>query len=158
MSTQEHARRQQKLRFNEEAITLALRIIEKLERPLDLLYYLMDHDDQNVVLILISSDYANMKDILVTQKRDTDLLFEIDSMKGLYAILCQGTKVDGGYMFGQRLKESIMKEDGKKLFSAELELRTTKYKIKDVLMRLTEMYLSALENNKDGEIVFKTLG
>lgn len=157
MSTEEHGRRGQHIRFNEDAIKLAVQMVEELQKPLEVLYYLMDHGEQSVVLILLSSECVRLDEILIEQKRDTDIMYEIDKEKSIYALLCQETKVDGGYIFEQRLEQSIVKAGGKKLFSAELEIKTTKYQTKDVIMKLLDMYLYAVENNKDAEVVFRTL-
>ena len=46
MEKKEQLTRRPHLRFNEREIQLVLTMLEKLERPIDLLYYLMERENE----------------------------------------------------------------------------------------------------------------
>lgn len=91
------------------------------------------------------------------EKRDTDILFEIDEEASLYAIVCQNTKIDGGYYFADRVLRSMILDKGEDIYCTELEVRTTVHNIKYVILKLIETFIKSKQDKKQGEIVFKTL-
>ncbi|MCD6654789.1 MAG: hypothetical protein LT067_08535 [Sulfurovum sp.] len=146
------------LHFNEKQIKIASKMIDKLETTLDILYYFLEHKkDQTFVIVLISAKDIDLCDLLKKEKRDTDMLFKIHKEDDLYAVICQKTKVEGGYRFAERLLRKILLSNGHSVYSVALEIRTTKYSIKEAILRLIDTYFQAKAENKEGEIVFRSL-
>ena len=157
MSEREMSRRE-KLRFNENDIKIAVSMIEQMGTTLDVMYYLLDHHSENAfVIVLISAEDVNVHELLHKGKRDTDLLFCLDEENGLHALICQETKVDGAYAFAERVTKNLIAEKGRAVYCTELEVKTTKYPVKDIIFKVLESYLRAKDEEKDGEIVFKTI-
>jgi len=150
--------RRPSLRFNESEIKLALSVIEKMEKPIELMYYLMDREHEKpFVIILISAEDIEVASLLEEEKRDTDLLFEIDENKKLFALICQETKVDGGYRFAERLLRSLISNNAHTIYCTEMEIRSTKYAIKEVIFKSIESYIMAKKEKKKSEIIFRSL-
>jgi recombinational DNA repair protein RecR len=158
MQSVEQKSRRPHLRFTEREIQLALTMLEKLEKTIEILYYLMEREDERpFVMVMVSAEAFALKPLLQYQKRDTDLLYEIDKEQNLYVVICQETKVDGGYHFAQRLMKSMTLDNAKETYCVELEVRSAKYEIKEVIFKLVESYIKAKQEHKEGEIVFKSL-
>ncbi|HHD79161.1 MAG TPA: hypothetical protein ENK98_05960 [Epsilonproteobacteria bacterium] len=158
MSEKVKQTRRPSLRFNEAEIKLSLAVMEKMEKPLELMYYLMEREHEKpFVLILISAKDIELESLLRSEKRDTDLLFEIDESKNLFALICQETKVDGGYRFAERLLRSLLLNNAHTLYCTEMEVRSTKYDIKEVIFKAIESYITAKKEKKESEIVFRSL-
>ncbi|MDM5270943.1 hypothetical protein PGH07_01980 [Sulfurovum sp. zt1-1] len=146
------------LAFNETEIKLAVDMVDKLTTPMEVLYYLLEHRRLNsFVLILVSAENIDTHTILQNEKRDTDLLFCLGEEHGVHALLCQETKVDGGYMFAERIVKRLTLEKGTSIYCSVLEVRTTTYKIKDIIFRGLETYMKALHEEQIGEIIIKTI-
>jgi hypothetical protein len=158
MSEKVKQTRRPSLRFNESEIKLALSIMEKMEKPIELMYYLMERENEKpFVIILISAQDIELDSLLRTEKRDTDLLFKIEEDKNLFALICQETRVDGGYRFAERLLRSVVLNNGHSVYCTEMEIRSTKYAIKEVIFKSIECYITAKKEKKEGEITFKSL-
>ena len=158
MSTRENEVRKNSLRFNANEIILAVDMIEKLEKTMDVVYYLMEHEDvESIVLLLITAQNLDMLALLEYEKRDTDILFEVNKEKATYVMLCQDTKVDGGYHFAERIIKNIVSKEGTDIYCAEVEVRSTRYKVKNVIFKLIETFMKAKAENKSSEIVYKSL-
>ena len=150
--------RRPSLRFNESEIKLALAVNEKLEKPIEFLYYLMEREKENpFVLILLSAEDVDVGKMLQSEKRDTDLLFEVDKENNLFALLCQETKVDGGYRFAERILRTLLLDQAHSTYCAEIEVRSTKYDIKEVIFKAIESYIGIKAEGKEGEICFRSL-
>ena len=158
MSDETKQMRRPSLRFNETEIKLALSVIEQLEKPIELMYYLMDRENEKpFVIMLISANDVALDDLLIKQKRDTDLLFEINDNKNLYAIICQETKVDGGYRFAERILRSLVEDNASDVYCTEIEVRSTRYDKKEVIFKAIESYIRSVKEVKEGEIIFRSL-
>ncbi len=158
MGEEVEKKRRPTLRFTESDIMLALAMNNKLEKPMELLYYLMIREKETpFVLILLSAQDIALETILKQEKRDTDLLFEIDKEKNLYVLLCQETKVDGGYRFAERLVRTLVLDNAHSIYCTEIEVRSTKYNIKEVIFKAIESYISARSQGKEKEIIFRSL-
>ena len=73
-------------------------MLKTLEPTIDIMYYLMDlKEEQTFVLMLLTAKDIDLNTLLNKEKRDTDILYEIDKEESIYVMLCQDTKVDGGY-------------------------------------------------------------
>ena len=158
MEKKAQSARRPHLRFNEDEINLALIMLEKLEKTIDLLYYLMERENERpFVMVMVSAESFDMETLLKTQKRDTDLLYEIDKSRNIYVVVCQETKVDGGYRFAQRLMKTMSLDDAENMYCIELEVRSAKYEIKEVIFKLVETYVQAKQEQRESEIVFRSL-
>ena len=150
--------RNENLKYTAKEIGLAVNMYKTLDDTLDIMFYLMQHNVENTfVVMLISAKELELKRLLEKQKRDTDLLYTIDEEEGIYAMICQETKVDGGYRFAERLLSHIAAAKGKDVYCAELEVRTDKYSTKDIIFRTMDTYLKAKHEEKSGEIIFKSV-
>ena len=158
MNSEAKQSRRPSLRFNESEIKLSLNVIEKMERPIELMYYLMERENEKpFVIIMISADNIDLITVLAEQKRDTDLLFELDKDLNLFSLICQETKVDGAYRFAERLLRTLVSNDASNIYCTEMEIRSTSYDIREVLFKSIESYIVAIKDKKDGEIVFRSL-
>jgi hypothetical protein len=158
METRENESNSSHIRFTGDDIELAAKMMEKLTSTIDIIYYLLNRgDERSFVVMLLSAEKVDMYALLQEQKRNTDILFEIDKEASVYAIVCQDTKIDGGYHFAERLLREIIENKGEEIFCIDLEIRTTSHKIKYLIYRLIELYVEAKSMKKEGEIIFKTL-
>lgn len=158
MAERENQIKNHSLRFTGDDIVLTITLMEKLKNAIDIVYYLIDHHDEDeFVLLLMSAQNIELGVLLEEAKRDSDILFEIDKEKSIYAMLCQDTKVDGGYRFAERIISDISSKDGTDIYCAELEVRTTSYKLRDVMLKLVETFIKTQKEGKSGEIVYKSL-
>ncbi|RRS31431.1 MAG: hypothetical protein P794_04020 [Epsilonproteobacteria bacterium (ex Lamellibrachia satsuma)] len=146
------------VRFNGNDIALAAVMVDKLGTTMDIMYYLMDHgEERGFVVMLVTGQSIDLKALLEKEKRDTDILFEIDKEASLYAIICQDTKIDGGYHFADRVVRNMIVHKSENIYCTELEVRTTVHNIKYVIFKLLETFIKTKQNKKQGEIIFKTL-
>ena len=158
MQNRENQSRPGTLRFNGDEIIMAVNIVATVEPTMDIVYHLMNNrDEESFVLMLISAKNIDMGILLEKEKRDTDILFEIDKEDAVYLMLCQDTKVDGGYRFAERIIRNIVLDNGSDIYCTELEVRTTRHVVKDVILKLVESYIKTKQENKSGEISFRSL-
>ena len=155
MEKQERRRGIKNLCFDETSIDLALTIVDKVEKPLELLFYLMRRENQRaLVLMLISASDIDMDTFLQEKKRDTDILYKVDEARNIYAMICQDTRVDEGYHFAQRLHRSLEEVQASEVYVSEVEISSTNYEAKEVIFRLIELYFRAVNSGQKGEINF----
>jgi len=150
--------RKNDLRYTAKEITLAVDMVKELENTIDMMFYLMNNSaGNNFVLMLIRADNIELKELLEKEKRDTDIVYEIDKDDSVCAMICQETKVDGGYRFAERIIRNINLDEGANIYCAELEVRTTKYSSKDIIFRIVDAFVKARQTEKTGEIIFKSI-
>ena len=158
MSIQKKDMRTKSAKFTSEQIKLAVDMVESLQTTLEVIYYLIEHEGaDSFVMLFITAEEIELQSLLEKQKRATDLLYRIDEDKNYYVMICQDTKVDGGYHFSERLMKNINENNGKEPYCIALEVRSTKPKPKTVIFKLIEIFTKAQENNKFGEIVYKSI-
>jgi len=144
--------------FTGREIALAVKLEQALLATIEMIDYLMEHEKTEAyVIMLVSAFDVDLKGLLLEQKRETDMLFEIDSERSIYAVLCQGTKIDGGYHFAQRLMRHLKLDQAKEPYCVQLEIRKSGYMVKDVVFRLIDLCLQAKEQKRVGEIVLQTI-
>ncbi len=154
----ENGSRKQRLTFNAKEIVLAVKMIEKLKKTIDVVYYLMEHEGvEAFVLIMITAENIDMSRLLEDEKRETDILFEIDKDEQIYVMLCQDTKVDGGYHFSERVIRNIVTKEGSNVYCSEVEVRSTRHQVKNVIFKLLEIFMKTKLEKKINEIVYKSL-
>ena len=155
---EENRKRKKQTGISEGAFKRLTALLDKLKHSIEVLYYLMDNGRENsFVVALISADGIDLKAHVQEQKRNTDLLFEIDKDKNLYAVLCQGTEVDGGYYFVKRLVDTIHKRGGSNIYCSEIDVQNTRHSIQEIVFRLLNMYSRAKADKQDGKISFHSL-
>ncbi len=158
MDNRENITRRGNIRFSGKDITLAVKMVETLSGTMDIVYYLMNRgDERSFVMMLLSAKNIDLQKLLDKDKRDTDILFEIDKEASMYALICQDTKIDGGYHFAQRLLRSMEEEGATEVYCTDLEIRTTNHEIKFVIFKLIETYMKSQVEGRTNEIVFKSL-
>ena len=158
MIIRENETRKGDIRFNGNDIALAAKLLEKLSTTVEIIYYLMNRrEERSFVVMLVTAENLDLEKILVEQKRNTDILFEINKDESIYAIICQDTKIDGGYHFGERVMRHMKIKEAEDPYCIELEVRTTTHDIKYIIFKLMEEFIKAREEKRSGEIVFKTL-
>jgi len=158
MQVRENELKKNNLRFDGCDISLAATMVDKLSTTIDILYYLMDRGEERAfVIVMFSAKCVNVDHILKEEKRNTDILFEIDKEKSIYAIVCQDTKVDGGYRFAQRIMSKMIEEDARDIYLTELEVRTNKYDIKYIVFKLLESFIKVKIEAREKEIDYNSL-
>jgi len=158
MEVRANEMRRDHIRFDGNDISLAATMVDKLASTIDIMYYLMERGEERAfVIMLVSAENIDVETLLEKEKRNTDILFEIDKEASLYAIICQDTKIDGGYHFAERVVRNMLLHKSEDIYCAELEVRTTAHNIKYVVFKLIETYIKAKQNKKEGEIIFKSL-
>jgi len=150
--------RSSNLRFTGKEIELAVNMLDRLETTIDIMYYLMDLErEQSFVLVLLTANDIDLNALLSKEKRETDILYEIDKDESIYVMLCQDTKVDGGYRFAERVIRNIQMDKGTDIYCTELEVRVRHYSPKQVILKLLETFVKSKQMNKSNEIVFRSL-
>jgi recombinational DNA repair protein RecR len=158
MDIRENENRSTNLRFNGKEIQLAVKLLDELHSTIDIIYYLMEQEkEQAFVLMLLTAKDIDLNKLLSKEKRETDILFEIDKEEAIYVMLCQDTKVDGGYHFAERVIRNIKLDEGKDIYCTELEVRATHYSVKHVILKLLETFVKSKQLKQSDEIVFKSL-
>jgi len=158
MEVRENEARRSHIRFNGNDITLAAKMLDTLSNTIDIIYYLMDRgDERSFVIMLVSAENIDVKELMTQQKRETDILFEIDEASSLYAVVCQDTKIDGGYHFAERVFQHMKTGDAAEVYCTELEVRTTTHDIKYVIFKVLETFIQSKVDGRCGEVVFKSL-
>ncbi|MCF6205670.1 MAG: hypothetical protein L3J47_02080 [Sulfurovum sp.] len=158
MKQRENDAGRKNIRFQGDDITLAATMLDKLSTTIEIVYYLMNRgEERSFVVMLVTAQMCDVEKILNEQKRNTDILFELDRDKAIYAIICQDTKIDGGYHFGERVMRHLKINEAKDPYCIELEVRNTTHDIKYIIFKLMETFLQTKEEERSGEIVFKTL-
>jgi ASC-1-like (ASCH) protein len=151
---QKHARNG----IREVAFKKVIRLLDELERGINILYYLMENGkEKSFVVALISAEDIELKEHIIQQKRDTDLLFEIEKEQNQYALLCQDTELDGGYYFIKRLVKTIQEKGGRDIYCSELNIQSTEHSIEEIVFRLLNMYSRVKAEKADGKINFHSL-
>lgn len=158
MEVRENEIQRDHVRFTGNDISLAAMMVDKLSSTIDIMYYLMNsREEQAFVIMLVTARNIDLHTLLIDEKRDTDILFEIDEEASLYAIVCQNTKIDGGYHFADRVLRRMLLNKGEEVYCVELEVRTTTHNIKYIILKLIEIFVKTKQDKKQGEIIFKTL-
>lgn len=158
MGNRQNENRSSSLRFTGKEIELAVKMLNTLETTIDIMYYLMDIErEQAFVLMLLTAKDIDLNELLSKEKRETDILYEIDKEESIYVMLCQDTKVDGGYRFAERVLRHVQFDKGTDVYCTELEVRVRHYSPKQVVLKLLETFVKSKQTNKSNEIVFRSL-
>ena len=158
MHKRENENRSSSLKFNGHELELVVKTLDKLGTTIDVVYYLMEHENaESFVLMIITAKDVDLNPLLDKQKRDTDILFEIDKEESLYVMLCQDTKVDGGYRFAERVISNIQSENGNEVYCTVVEMKSTHYSPKQIILKLLETFIKSKQMDKSGEIIFRSL-
>ena len=158
MKAKENYTRKYNAGYTEKEINLAVNMVKELEETIDIMYYLMERNaENNFVLMLISASNVELKSLLQKEKRDTDIIYDVGKDECVCAMLCQETKVDGGYRFAERLIRNIVLDKGEEIYCAEIEVRTSKFSAKDIIFRVVDAFVKARREEKSGEIIFRSI-
>lgn len=158
MKLRENEGNRSNIKFNGNDIALAAKMLDTLTNTIDIIYYLMDRgDERSFVVMLVSAENVDVKALLDQEKRDTDILFEIDEATSVYAVICQDTKIDGGYHFAERLLHHMKSDEAEDIYCTELEVRSTTHHLKYVILTVLETFIQSKEEGRSGEVIFKSL-
>jgi hypothetical protein len=161
MQQREADRLKHRIGIREEEVELLTKMYEELSLTLEFLYYLIERERENafvtILLEIPTKNDIDAEEMLRFNKRATDLLFPIDKEKNLYVLLCQGTMIEGGYRFAERLVRSVIKNISSSPYIVEVEVKTTKYDIKTLIFTVIELYLKAKKERLTGKVVYKSL-
>ena len=150
--------RKNELRYTAKDIALVVNMVKELEKSIDMMFYFMNKSSENVfVIMLITADNIELKELLEKEKRDTDILFDVDKDESICVVICQETQVDGGYRFAERIIRNIILDKGENIYCSELEVRTTKYSSQDIIFRVVDTFIKSRQEDRSGEIIFKTI-
>ena len=154
----EHRARMTKLRLNENDIKLISKLHDTLKTPIEVIYYMLEHANlESFVIVLLSAENVDLDALIAQHKRETDIHFCIDKASGLHAILCQETKIDEGYAFGERITGQIAQNGGEAIYCTELEVKTTRYPAKELIFRVYDAYMHVKEEKREEEVVVKII-
>ncbi len=135
-------------RYDENELHLASAILEKIERPLRLLYTLLDSSsEETFTIMMLSEPDTELAGIIRKHKRTTDLLFEIGSGENLSLVICQDTSIDGSYYFMNRLSKEIINAGGKRLTSVMVQVVHCGYTAEQIALKLLDVYTQAKADN-----------
>ncbi len=144
--------------LKEKDIKKLIHLLDKIKHGIELLYYLLDNRRQDsFVVALFSASLDDFETVIRHEKRETDVLLEIDAPQNLYAILCQGTSIDGGYYFMNRMVGKLREKGARNIYCSEIEISGTNHSIEEVVFRLLNMYQRIKAEKADGEISFHSL-
>ena len=146
------------LKFSGKEVQLAAKILEQISTPIDIIYSLMEESQEPaLVILLIMAKGIDLYPVLEEEKRDSDILFEIDKEESVYILLCQNTKVDGGYRFSQRLLQTIESQHAQEIYCTEIETKHTHYTPKELILKLMKLFSQSIASKKTNQIVYKSL-
>jgi len=142
--------------YDEQTLKIGIKLYEKGELPLELLYHLLSsrrlHSFSIIVIQTIMEDFGTF---LKKHKRKTDLLFKLNMEKGVYALFCQETQVDGGYYFLRRLMGMIEKEEKTSdIRACIIGVESIRYPIHDLLFIVLDGFVKVREAESDEEKVY----
>jgi len=158
MQLRENDLKKGNIRFTGDDIALAATMLDKISTTMDIIYYLMGRGEERAfVIMLMSAKNVDLDELLRHEKRNTDILFEIDKEKSVYTIICQDTKVDGGYRFAERIMRKVIEKNATDIYLTELEVRTTRYDVKYIIFKVLETFLKIQLDGKEKEIVYNSL-
>jgi hypothetical protein len=145
--------------YDEQTLKLGIRLYEKGELPLELFYHMLSLRRLNSFsVIMIQAVMEDFGTFLKDHKRKSDLLFKLDASKGIYAIFCQETQVDGGYYFLQRLAKDITEKEAVDLRACIVGVESTKYPIHDLLFIILDSFVKVRDaEEKEDKIHYRTI-
>ncbi len=142
--------------YKENSLKFALKFYKKSKLPLELLCHLVSTrriSSFSVITIQASDD--EIHSFLKKNKRQTDLLLKIDSKRGVYILLCQETKVDGGYYFIKRLLDKNRKIDMRVSITG---VESAKYEIKNMIFIVLDSFLKVKNaTTQKDKIYYRTI-
>lgn len=96
-------RERKRIYFNEKEVLTASKILKEIKLVSGFLNVLMDRDSNTFSCIIICNPNKGFKEILIEQKRDSDIVIEISEEMGLYYVIAQETDEIGATKFLKRL-------------------------------------------------------
>ena len=144
--------------YEEELFKMGIRLYECLEIPLDIIYHLLRNKRiRSFSAMVIQSDFEEFGTFLEETKRKTDYLFPIDEKKGVYAMLCQETQVDGGFYFIKRLDKHLKdSRQEHEIRAAIVGVESTHYSVRDLIFFVLDTYIKVL-NDEENSVSFRTI-
>ncbi|QOR62664.1 hypothetical protein ACM66Z_04135 [Sulfurovum sp. ST-21] len=122
-----------------------------------MLYKMKKNEQKPFLVILVSAQADNLEHILLEQKRPSDILVKIDMLDDHYALICQDTKVDGGFHFSERLMRYLKTSFANDIYFAVMDIRSAHYTSKEIIFEMLELFCNAKAQEKSGEVVLRSL-
>ncbi|WP_456431861.1 hypothetical protein [Nitratifractor sp.] len=146
-----------KLEYDEDILNLGIVLYEKAMIPLEIIYNLLkERRIYGFSVILVRGQEKGCGEFIRKKKRKTDYLVTIDEDRNIHCLLCQETKVDGGYHFIKRLNRELEQADKIAAIQAGiLAIEGGHYSVKNLLLLALDTFVKIL--NSEERIVFRTL-
>ncbi len=153
-----HHRRNEAAGYSEKYISYIAYFVEEIENHVNVLYHFMERRKiKGFTLILMASENINIREMIQREKRDTDIIIKHNIEENRLAVLCQDTKVDGGYYFAKRVIEKVKKEYGEDVYCSEISVEKPYYPIVDLVIKSMEMFEKAKSLGDKTEIQYYTI-
>jgi hypothetical protein len=145
--------------YDEQTLNIGIKLYKMGEPPLELLYHLLSSRRlTSFSIIVIQTFIEDFGSFLKKNKRKTDLLFNLNPKKGIYALVCQETQVDGGFYFLRRLTGMINREKAKDIRACIVGVESTRYPVRDLLFIVMDAFVKVRETESEDErIYYKTV-
>jgi len=150
-----------KVDFTEDDVVLAMDILNSVEDITDFFMFLKRERGVNFTYILMNSGIDNFKGFLHREKRDTDVIIELEKNRDVNLVICQETDSEGANIFAKRIIEKLMEENGSiGSFASILTINSTDVENRSIIFALVEDYLTLLKQPKEwrgGQMTFKII-
>ncbi len=150
--------RKKEAKYTAAEIMLGINILNQVNMPLRFLYQIFEENNRDpFAIMLISALHTDLGELVRAQKRESDMLFEVDKGENIYAIICQDTKVDGGYYLINRLSRYIYGDQGSDFIATVVEIVNTDHRPEEVVLKLLDTYLAVKKDGHSRENIFHIL-
>ncbi|GEM_PF-4540500 len=128
--------------LNESMLKMSIALHSKLKNPSKLLFRMLQkYRIKSLTMVLLESSSSNLEEFIESNKRKTDLLISLTNNGKMCLVVCQDTKVDGGYYFYKRLSTKWRDNQNEtKLRATILAIESTSYELWDLIFTLIDQY------------------
>jgi len=150
--------RKKESKYTADEIGVGMKILSVLELSLKFLYQIFDeYNQQPFAIILLSAKDIDLGELIARQKRQSDILYEIDREQNLYLVICQDSKVNDVYFLINRISQAILANNGTDFVPTIIETRSTQHTPQKVALMLLDTYLSIKKDASSHENIFHIL-
>ena len=145
------------LDFEEDILNLGVSIHQKGLIPLKIIQKLLRKKKIEVFsLIILRSDYKEFGEFIRGRKRKADYLFCLNEDKQVYAVICQETDAQDGFLFMQRLERELQSlVSYLKIQAGIVSVSNSIYSLEDLIFSTLENYIKAIQK-EDNQLIHKT--
>lgn len=146
------------LAFPEDEVKLVRTMMDKMGTTLEFFYYLMNNKRESAtMMILLSADDVKLDHLLPKWKRNTDVLFELDSERNVYVIICQSTDNEGVKQFAEILMANIRLHSAHDIYCVVSESKSASGSAQEVIFKMVEKYIKIKDARKANRVFFTEL-